>query len=550
MFVYRSKAYNANGGNDTFVAGTGPTTVAGGNGNNTLVVPQFGQGLKTTWNITGTNAGNVQVTNATNVGPINFTNVQNLGNGNNGSAGFVFAGSGSIAGKIVGGPANNTLDLSGATGASQLHLTRDGSLHGVQGTTNGVIGQGFDNFDSLVGSGKVTVDTLDPVTPGYQGNFNTAVTLQGFNSVNLHYTANFNGNLQAPSQSIQSLQVDGTMTGTGIINVGGNLTTLSVTGAVAGTATVVGNLTTASIGSLSGTLTVDGNFGAALVDASGTITGTTTATISGGFTGTVIVLGNLICATTLNGGLAGVFAVQGDVGVIQLDAKGLAVLTTVSTGSNATTKLTRFGGFTVNGGGVSASGRAVVLGNVFSDFTINGDLAGRVAVEGKGEFGLDGTLTSTDGKVTDNYTPANARIGMLGNVTVTGLTSGVLVCLGVIGDNSLEYSTNPQVRDSNTSGGTQLSVSITNSPNGIVMAGEHINGATSNAHGFAQDLAFAASGTPENANMNALRAIFTDQGINLLFNTISRGYTGLALILTDLGSLTVDSNGHLSGPVP
>jgi hypothetical protein len=244
----------------------------------------------------------------------------------------------------------------------------------------------------------------------------------------------------------------------------------------------------------------------------------------------------MVSALSISGALSGLVAVQGDVGAIQLNQSGQAV---VNTSTNA---LTRFGGFTVNG---IISGDVVVLGNVFSDFTANGGISGRVVVQGKDEYGLNQTLTGTD-----TYTNANARIGMLGNVTIkgSGITStGALVSGGVIGDNGLEY--NPQLAASANPTGTQVTVS---NDSGIIAAAENINGASKFAgtKGFFENVAYSFSNKYNNAaNLAAIDAIFTTNNQALLFNTAYGATTGLALILGDAGSLFVNTSGNLAGTI-
>jgi hypothetical protein len=234
------------------------------------------------------------------------------------------------------------------------------------------------------------------------------------------------------------------------------------------------------------------------------------------------------------------------VGAIQLKSDGTAYLTS----SNG---LVRFGSITVNGG---LSGAVIVLGNVFSDFTVNGGLPGRVVVEGKEEYHLTSSNPTTSQTPffqndTSGTTSIYARIGLLGQVTVNGGmgSTGVLVSGGVLGDDGFEY--NPQGAAGADTTGTQTTINGANS--GIIAATEDVNGASglNNTVGFFEDVAYLFSNRYANGqNLAAIDAIFTQQGVSLLFNTVTTGgYTGLALILGDVLNLHLDANGNLTGTV-
>src|SRR5262249_36128916 len=156
--------------------------------------------------------------------------------------------------------------------------------------------------------------------------------------------------------------------------------------------------------------TVPADFGRALKDPTGKITGVTSVTVGGGITGMLVSRGNLV-STVTSKSVSGSIDVQGDLGVIQTDALGNAVLTN--------NQLTRFAGVTVSGSGSGFGGDLVILGNDFGDITISGGMTGRMAAKGRPVQGL-----------------ASTRTGFLGNVSISGAiaASGALVSAGMIGD--------------------------------------------------------------------------------------------------------------------
>jgi hypothetical protein len=115
------------------VAAFGPAVVklVGGTGNNTLMGPN----TATTWNIIGTNSGNLGG------GPINFSGVQNLVGGTGGNT-FVFSDGKGVTGSIDGGSGNNTLDYSAYKTDVRVNLQK--------GTATGVAG-GVKNIQNVTG---------------------------------------------------------------------------------------------------------------------------------------------------------------------------------------------------------------------------------------------------------------------------------------------------------------------------------------------------------------------------------------------------------------
>jgi hypothetical protein len=94
--------------------------VVGNNSNTTLV----GQNAATTWNITGSNTGNVN-------GALQFSGVTNL-IGGSGNDTFAFSGSGSLSGTSNGGAALNTLDYS-SYGSNVSVVLSTGAATGING---------------------------------------------------------------------------------------------------------------------------------------------------------------------------------------------------------------------------------------------------------------------------------------------------------------------------------------------------------------------------------------------------------------------------------
>ena len=229
------------------------------------------------------------------------------------------------------------------------------------------------------------------------------------------------------------------------------------------------------------------------------ITGVTTVSINAGggitSTGRIISAGNLVSTIITQSSMDGVIAAQGDIGVIQTDSSGNAVV-----GTGPDKALTRFGGITVSTGGMNGS--IVALGNTFGDINVGGGWAGRLAVMGRLVPGLD-----------------TFRTGILGNLNINGGMSptGVIVSAGLIGDDGI----NSTVADSL---GTKLNISGTTK--GILAAEADINfGSVGN---LSQAKVFEnAAG----ANKTAIDNIFANGGIALIIPD------GLSLILADLASL-------------
>jgi hypothetical protein len=260
-------------------------------------------------------------------------------------------------------------------------------------------------------------------------------------------------------------------------------------------------------GQVSGTIrTTMGDFGRAITSASGDIVGVTSvhAALGVSETGRIISAGDLVSLVDVHWGMDGVIGAQKNIGVIQTDASGNAIL-------DSSNRLTRFGGLNVTGG---LEGSVVALGNLFGDLTIVGGLSGRIAVQGQGVQGL-----------------APLRYGILGNISILGgITQGAAILSGGwIGDDGI---------GSTTADGCGTVLNTFFSVKGILGAAGDIN------FGYVGSLRKAS--VFENASgvdKAAIDAIFTDQGMPLMVSNDS----DLDKILSDLYALRVGSDGRLTG---
>jgi uncharacterized protein YjbI with pentapeptide repeats len=584
----------------TFGQGTDSLTnvqnavLIGGPGNNTFTVDPTWTGALT---ING-NGGNDSLA-ATGTLAVSSTTVK----GNLAAATIAgdllntFTVGGTLGNLTVGGGNGIKVTVTAADISGNVQVT-SGSISGtVQATGNridpvsGTITHDSGTFGSVFvnPSGQITGVTTVYVNSGFSGNLLSKGSLYSqvtINSGTTSGTINAGGDIGAVQtgangytwtnnklSTFGGITVNGGTTSGALIKAGGSIFgDLVLNGGMAGQIVsgkdIVDNITISNGSGLTGGISDGGDLGAAQRDSSGNILntyGTFTAsggdsgsllvsgsgydsiTINGGLNGNgsyttqnganlgsftggqLIFYGNLVGGLTIFGGDSGLIAVQGDMGSILLDSQGKAALN----GSNA---LTRSGSFTINGG--LNGGAVVVLGNVFCDFTINGGMtAGKVAVQGKAEYGLNTNLGGND-----SYTSANARIGMLGKVTINKTidVNSTLVSGGVIGDDGFEY--NPTVAAGNDTTGTMATIS---SLKGIVAAAEDINGSISSGGHVFEDTAYASN----TQNNNAIKAIFTDGGTPLMFDKTPGDRAGLALILGDLAHLTLDTKGNLTGTV-
>ncbi|HZQ48588.1 MAG TPA: hypothetical protein VFC07_16340, partial [Verrucomicrobiae bacterium] len=250
--------------------------------------------------------------------------------------------------------------------------------------------------------------------------------------------------------------------------------------------------------------TVAADLGKTILGTNGAITGVTTISTKSGMSGEIISRGNLISSVSIGGALTGVIAVQGDIGAIQRNSSGNAVI-------GALGHLSLYGGITVNG---SDSGQIIALGNIFGKITVNGSFTGRIGAQGQAVAGL-----------------AASRFGILGNVIINNFAAGsAVVSGGVIGDSA---------------GQTTFASS---SAKGLLAAKGGIN-LTKGTHVVPANT-FQNAGVQGNVNGPVIDAIFTNNSSALVFDANPGDLQGLALIETDLGGIKVGSTGKLTGTTP
>lgn len=266
----------------------------------------------------------------------------------------------------------------------------------------------------------------------------------------------------------------------------GNVTATSIFGSI--------NVTNAGIyGIIDATC---GDIGQLITNAKGQIS-VTMITAKGDITGQIISHGDIISSITTKGSFSGIIAAQGNIGAIQYDSHGNAIVTSKG--------LVRFGGISI---GKNDSGQIIALGNLFGNLTVSGTMTGRIAVQGQTISGLAAT-----------------RFGILGTISVKSFALGsAIVSGGLIGDV-----------------GTKPTVTL-GSAKGFLAAAGAIN---------IKSTTIAAANRLQNqtgSNLAIIEAIFTDGNSPLLFNT-GGSLNGLILIETDLANIQ-DSGGTLSGTVP
>ena len=124
-------------------------TITGGGGNDILMGLAIGN---YTWNLTGTDSGNLKVTGG-GVLVNAFTGIENL-TGGAGNDTFAFVTGGSLSGTLDGGGGSNRLDYSGFGGAVTINLSNSAAT-----AINGGAANGFNNIQALTGSGANTTLT-------------------------------------------------------------------------------------------------------------------------------------------------------------------------------------------------------------------------------------------------------------------------------------------------------------------------------------------------------------------------------------------------------
>jgi hypothetical protein len=212
----------------------------------------------------------------------------------------------------------------------------------------------------------------------------------------------------------------------------------------------------------------------------------TTIQSSGTETGRIISRGKLLSQVLVNGGLSGLIAAQGDLGILA--------------GS------TRLGGIVVNGG--LTGGQILTLGTVYGDLLINGGglVSGKIAAKGA----IVGNLTINGGLDTASAVVSGGEIGDVSrgtHLTLNGPNNGIIAAEGPI----------------------NLAKSVSTSPGGFFGA----NIGPGNPNKAVLDAIFTNGGLP---------LAFDDP------NTLDLG--GLNWILNDLASLHVGTNGNLTGTTP
>ncbi len=221
-------------------------------------------------------------------------------------------------------------------------------------------------------------------------------------------------------------------------------------------------------------------------------------------TGEILSRGNLISRVSIGGTFGGVIAAQGDIGAIQRNSNGNAVVSSLG-------HLSLFGGITIGGGD---SGQIIALGNIFGSLTIHGLVTGDIAAQGRTIAGL-----------------AASRFGILGNVAINSNAAGSnIVSGGVIGD---------------VAGQTTFA---TGSAKGLLVAKGVINLTKGTVIALAN--IYQSVGTAGNANGPVIDAIFTNNSSALVFDINPGDLQGLQLIETDLKNLNAGSNRNLGGTIP
>jgi hypothetical protein len=257
----------------------------------------------------------------------------------------------------------------------------------------------------------------------------------------------------------------------------GNITT---SGPISGTIQTTGIRTDMTTGQQS---SIAADFGRTFTTAQGNLSVTTVTAQGTGITGQLISRGNLYSQINANGGISGVIAAQGDLGVIRQNSSGTLV---------------RLGGILTNN---PVSSQIITLGTINGDLLLHGGLkGGRIA----------------------------ARRGIVGNTVIDGGLdpASALVSGGVIGNPAL---------------GTALTVNGTNY--GIIAA----KGAITFAKRAPSGYVFNNASTTDPISAAAVDAIFADSnGQPLSFDVTPLDLKGLAQIENNLKNLHVGKNGKLT----
>jgi CHAT domain-containing protein len=391
--------------------------IGGSSGNNTLI----GSNTANTWNITGTDSGNIN-------GTVSFSSFQNL-TGGTGNDTFVFSNGVGVSGTINGGAGTNTLDYSAYNTPITVNLglgtaTNTGGLSNIQNVTGG------SNNDTLIG------DANNNIVRGNAGDD----TLSGGGGADI---------LEGGTGSDRVVETqDANMTLTDTSLVIGDLGTETLSSIEAATLTGGAGVNNFTVSNWSGTATIDGGSGddTYIINLNGTGAGTTTVSDSG-TTGsdTLTVNGTAtadtltLTATQLNRGAETVnlngaienLAVDAGLGNDEITVNEAINLTgniSLSTGLDG-------GDITVNSG-INASSLDLNGSNITttSNSALNTNGAGGINLTGN-NLTLNGSILATGGgKVTatanDNITTgkitANGGITLTSNNGSIDTTSGTL----------------------------------------------------------------------------------------------------------------------------
>jgi Ca2+-binding RTX toxin-like protein len=238
---------NTGDGNDTVTLQTssGGLVVDGQGGTNTLIGPS----AAATWNITGTNAGNI-------AGVDTFKNFQNLTGGSAGDT-FKFSNGKSISGRLDGGGGSDTLDYSSFTTGVSVDLTA-GTAPGTGGAVN------IENVTGTRANDHITGNALANVI---KGNGGIDVLNGGSGGADTFVLAPTQGSATTVSGS----GTDDTLVGAGIANTwtitgtnAGNVNGIAFTGIAKLTGGTFADVFKFTTGSVSGT--VDGGGGTDTLD--------------------------------------------------------------------------------------------------------------------------------------------------------------------------------------------------------------------------------------------------------------------------------------------
>ncbi len=194
IFKVNTAVNNLLGGadNDQFIFGTlgSAQSINGAGGNNSLT----GRDAENFWNITGNNAGNIQINNTLYLA--NFTNIQSLHGGANVDVFNISA----AAGNLFGNAGNDRFLFDNSNNGSAI------SIDGGAGS-NSLRGRNVENSWTMISANAGTLSSI--IGDVYVSSFSSVQNLEGGNASDTLYAANQNndwsitannsGNLKAPN---------------------------------------------------------------------------------------------------------------------------------------------------------------------------------------------------------------------------------------------------------------------------------------------------------------------------------------------------------------